>query len=77
VVRLRAVVEAIVALFEDGSHHAVVGTPAGVVVDLGPGSWGPDEDLQRVRVILAVAAIGHVPVIGLSRLLWEGKNVRV
>jgi hypothetical protein len=48
-----------------------------MVVDLGPTSRRPDEDLQRVGVILAVAAKGHVPVLSVSCLLEEGKNMGV
>jgi hypothetical protein len=38
-------------------------------VDLGSTSRRPEEDLQGVRVILAIAAIGYVPVLDLSCLL--------
>src|SRR3712207_8099163 len=47
--RSRAVVQALVALFEHRSRHAAIGSPGGVVVDLCSGACGPDEDLQGVR----------------------------
>jgi hypothetical protein len=74
---LQAVVEALVALFEHGSYGAVVGPPRSVVVDLSSSSWGPDEDLQGVGVVLALATMGYVPILSLSCLLQEGKNVRI
>src|SRR3712207_2902871 len=40
VVEPRAVVEALVALFEHGAPGAEVGSPGGVVVDVGPGQIG-------------------------------------
>src|SRR3712207_6238412 len=78
VIGSRAVVEALVALFEYGSHSTAVDAPGGMVVDLGLSVRRPDEDLQRERVILAVAAMGHVPgFFRAARLFKEGKNVRL
>ena len=44
-------------------------------MDLSPGSRRPVEDLQGVGIILAVAAMGHVPALSPSRFLQEGKGV--
>jgi hypothetical protein len=71
VVEHRAVIEALVALFKHRSHNAAIGTPRGVVVDLGPTSLRPEEDLQGVGVIRAVADMGYVPIPDLSFLLQE------
>ncbi len=73
---LQAVVEALVALFEHGAHGAAISSPGGVVVDLRSGFWRPDEDLQGVGAILAVAAKGYVPVLSPSRSLQERRDVR-
>jgi hypothetical protein len=32
-----------------------------VVVDPGPGAWGPGENLQGKRAVGGVPATGHVP----------------
>jgi hypothetical protein len=74
VVEHRAVIEAFVALFEHRSHHAAICSPGGVIVDVSSASLRPDEDLQRVGAILALAALGHVPVFDYSRCLQEGKD---
>src|SRR5918997_3834123 len=42
-----AVVEALVALFEDGPDHGAQGAPRRVVVDLRPRARGPYEDQHR------------------------------
>ena len=60
--RAIAIVQALVALFEHGPNGAAVGSPGGVVVDLGSGSRRPDKDLQGVRTVLALVAVGHVPL---------------
>src|SRR5215212_8545693 len=69
VVDHRAVIEALVALFEHRSHNAAIGTPRGVVVDVGPPPLRPEEDLQGVGIIRAVAAMGYVPIPDRSFLL--------
>ena len=46
-------------------------------MDLGSGSRRPDEDLQGVGAILAVAAMGYVLVLSPSRSLQERRDVRV
>src|SRR5215210_5505213 len=71
-----AVVQALVALFEYGSHSTAVDSPGGMVVDLGLGTRRPDEDLQREGVVLAFIAVGHVPVFFSScRLFQKGKDL--
>jgi hypothetical protein len=71
-----AVVQALVALFEYGSHSTAENSPGGMVVDLGLGARRPDEDLQREGMVLAFVAMGHVPAFFCaSRLLQEGKNL--
>jgi hypothetical protein len=46
-----------------------------VVVDLGSLPRWPDENLQGVGAVFALAAMGHVPIIGLSDLIQKGKDV--
>src|SRR4051812_22934938 len=71
-----AVVQALVAVFQDGSHDATEGSPGGMVVDLGLGTRRPDEDLQREGVVLAFIAMGHVPAFfSACRLAQEGKDL--
>src|SRR5918995_3438236 len=75
-IRLGAVVQALVTLFEYGSHCTAVNSPRGVVVDLGLGTRRPDEDLQRVGLVDTSVALGYVPVFFCaSRLLQEGKDL--
>src|SRR5215204_494501 len=62
VVGARAIVQALVALFEHGARGAAVDSPGGVVVDLGSGSRRPNEDLQGKGAVLCVVAVGHGPV---------------
>src|SRR5829696_4396528 len=62
VIGARAIVQALVALFEHGPDGAAVSSPGGVVVDLGSGSRRPNEDLQGKGAVLCVVAVGHVPV---------------
>ena len=62
VVGARAIVQALVALFEHRADGAAIGSLGGVVVDLGLGSRRPDEDLQGVRTVHAFVAVGHVPL---------------
>jgi hypothetical protein len=71
----RAVVQALVTLFEYGSHSTAVDSPGGMVVDLGLGTRRPDEDLQREGVVLAFVAMDHIPVFFPSRLFQEGKDL--
>ena len=66
---LQAVVEALVAVFEHRPHDAAVGPPRCVVVDLSSSLRRPDEDSQGVGVVLALATMGYVPLLSLSRLL--------
>src|SRR5215211_6920271 len=69
-----AVVYALVALFEYGSHNTAVNSPGGMVVDPGLGARRPDEDLQSEGMVLV--AVGHVPVFfRASRLFQEGKDL--
>ncbi|MDQ3912750.1 MAG: hypothetical protein M3305_13470, partial [Actinomycetota bacterium] len=63
--------------FEHRSHSAAVGSPAGMVVDLGLTPRRPDEDLQGVGAVLSVEAIGHVPLFDPPRLLQQRKDVRI
>src|SRR4028119_2339735 len=53
-----AVVEALVALFEDGTDHGTEGAPGCVVVDPGPRARRPDEDLHRERTVRGGAGGG-------------------
>jgi hypothetical protein len=72
----RAVVQALVALFEYGSHSTAVNSPGGMVVDLGLSARRPDEDLQREGMVLAFVAMGHVPVFScVSPLVQKGKDL--
>src|SRR5918998_2482666 len=66
-----AVVEALVALLEDGADHGTEGAPGSVVVDPGPRARGPDEDLHRERAVRGVDAAGHVPFLCLPRLIQD------
>src|SRR5829696_5359750 len=61
-----AIVGTLVALFKNGSQDATEGSPGGMVVDPGPGTRRPDENLQRVGMVGIVLAIGHIPVLGPS-----------
>ena len=49
--------------------------PGGVVVDLGAPPGKPDEYFQRVRAILALDAMGHVPLVGTFGLPQEEGKV--
>jgi hypothetical protein len=72
----RAVVQALVALFEYGSHSTAVNSPGGMVVDLCLGARRPHEYLQREGMVLAFVSLGHVPVsFCASRLFQERANL--
>src|SRR5215216_1744759 len=72
----RAVIRALVTFFQDGARNATEDSPGGMVVDLGPCPWRPDEYLKRVGAAWIVVAIGHVPVLDPFRFLQKGQNVR-
>src|SRR5215213_7963236 len=72
----RAIVDTLVAFFQDGAHDATEGSPGGVVVDPGRRTRWPDEDLKRVGARRVVVAIGYIPIFGPSRFLHEGQDAR-
>jgi hypothetical protein len=74
VIGYRAVIEALVTFFQNGSHDATEGSPSGMVVYSGRRTRRPDEDLYRVGVLGAIVVVGYVPIF--SRFLHEGQDVR-
>jgi hypothetical protein len=62
VIQPGAVIQTLVALFEDGAHSTAVNAPGGMVVDLCLCARRPDKNLQGVGMVLASIAMCHVPV---------------
>src|SRR5215203_2983083 len=75
-IELGTVVQTLVALLEYGPRSTAVNAPRGMVMDLCLGARGPDEDLQRVGMVLAFVSLGHIPLsFCTSRLFQERANL--